>query len=84
MAVDVLRVERRDEGLLQQVEGVVDDFIALVFEDADLGCGSSQPRVADADALQEHAGRLANDVHLFEKERVEFVFAGKEFHIGSV
>ena len=41
--VDVLRVERRDEGLVQAGEDLVNDFVALVLQSVDFGgCAASR------------------------------------------
>ena len=51
----------------------MNDLVSTVFQHADFGGGSSEPRVADSDALLQHVSCLAIDFDLFQKEVKELV-----------
>ena len=73
--VDVLRIDRGDEGLVQAGENLVNDLVALVLQHADFGGGARQPRIAVAHALQQQPGCFRDDLHLLEKQVVKLLLA---------
>src|SRR5207249_1009975 len=57
-----------------------DDLIALMLQHLDPLGDLRQPCVAGLHALQQQSRRLADDVHLAEKQCVELLFAWQQSH----
>src|SRR5439155_8809722 len=81
--LDVFRIERSDEGLIEAGENIVRDLVALALQSLDLLAGFGELRVPGCSALQHQAGRFGDIFHLLQKQGEEFFFAGQQFHTSS-
>ena len=79
--VQILGIHGRNERLIQAREDLVDDPIALTFKFLNSFGGVFEPFTIGDNALLQKHGRLADQLHLPNKEVEEFLFAGKESHM---
>src|ERR1039457_5088447 len=82
--VDVLRIERSDECLVQAGEGVVNDLVALRFQGSDFLAGPRHGRVAVPHCVQQQPGGFDDQLHLTYEQREELFFARQESEEASL
>ena len=82
--MDVLRVERSDEGLIEPGEEFVDNFVPFVFKLFDAGSHQFEMGVPFGDPICQSLSGLGNNAGLVVKLFEEFLFLGKKSHSASV
>jgi len=78
--VDVFRIERRNERLVQSRENLMDDFVALFFQIGDPARCIFEP-AASRQRLAAAGRSLIDQFYLANEEVEEFVFARKQSHM---
>jgi len=71
--MDVFRVERRDESLVEAREDLVNQFIAAPFQQSDFRGIAGESRAPGAQTVQQQPGCFGDHFHLFEEQAVELL-----------
>jgi hypothetical protein len=78
--MQIFRIERRDEGLIQSGKKLMRYLIGFVLDTLDLTGHPVQRRPVGADAFVQQARCFNDSVRLFFQEIEEFFIAGKKSH----
>src|SRR5688572_12930985 len=81
--VEIFRIERRDEGLVQAREDLMNNLVAPVLEGRDLSCVRGENSNSAARPFEKKMRGFGNDNYLAQKKCIKLLFTRKESHSSS-